>query len=92
MLMEEFGKMWIWKGEVEELFGDLKGEISHINKEMSHMKGEIMNVRDHVDVVVENIRYDLQSANREAIEVLKDRSKDHGKRIGVLEQAVGLAA
>ncbi len=86
MLMEEFGKMWIWKGEMEEKMllwkQELREEIFRGNKEM----------KEHFDLVAENMHHDMRAAHREEIEVLKDRSKDHGKRIGRLEQAVGLAA
>lgn len=46
----------------------------------------------HFDLVLENIRHDLEGANRDEIEVLKDAKVDHGNRITKLEQAVGLRA
>jgi len=46
----------------------------------------------HFDVVVENIRHDLEGANRDEIEVLKDSKASHEQRITRLESHVGLVA
>jgi hypothetical protein len=93
MLMEEFGKMWMWRAEVDSRFITLKENMTllrqEIKEEISQGKAEM---KDHFDLVAENIRHDFVAANREEIEVLKDRSKDHGKRLGALEQVVGIAA
>ncbi|MEK7218184.1 MAG: hypothetical protein AAB728_01825 [Patescibacteria group bacterium] len=79
LLMESIGKLY----NADERWKD---EIIDANE---RWKDEIIR---HVDVTVENIRHELRSANREEIEVLKDRSKDHGARIQRLESAAGLSA
>jgi hypothetical protein len=85
MLMEEFGKMWQWKGQMDDRFESLEEQIEQL------VIGQ-RDIKEHFDVVAENIREDFRSANREEIEVMKDTQKRDGKRITVLEQAVGIAA
>ena len=85
--------MWMWRAEVDSGFVILEENMTllrhELKEEISQGKAEM---KDHFDLVAENIRHDFVAANREEIEVLKDRSKDHGKRIVRLEQTVGLAA
>lgn len=45
----------------------------------------------HFDVAVEDIRHDLEGANRDEIGVLKDAKRDHEQRIVRLEQQAGIA-
>jgi KaiC/GvpD/RAD55 family RecA-like ATPase len=47
-------------------------------------------MKEHFDLTVENIRHDLEGANRDQIDVLKDRSTDHQRRIVRLEKLAGL--
>ncbi len=89
MLMEEFGKMWMWKADVDEWRSETDRWKIGFEAKMELWKQE---VKDHFDVVAENIRHDFSSANREEIAVLKDGHKENKKRIDALEQAVGLAA
>ena len=49
-------------------------------------------LKEHFDLVAENIRHDFASANREEIDMLKDGHKGHEKRILTLERTAGLAA
>jgi len=90
MLMEEFGKMndaqERWKGELEDKMDRWKEEL---REDQKRWKEEM---KSHFDVVAENIVHDFASANREEIDVLKDRSKVHEKRIVRLERSVGLVA
>ena len=82
MLMNEFGKMWQWKANVDNQFVDLRADMEKWKKEL----------KDHFDLVAENIRHDFRAANREEIEVLKDGHKENRGRIVALERATGLAA
>lgn len=89
MLMEEFGKIWMWKEDVDQWRTNMDQWKVDFERKLDVWKQEL---KEHFDLVAENIRYDFRAANREEIEVLKDRSKDHGKRIGALEQVVGITA
>lgn len=46
----------------------------------------------HFDLTVETIRHDLLGANRDELELIKDRNRDHERRISVLERSAGLVA
>lgn len=70
------------KGDLAQLSAELRGE-------MTGMKEEIIR---HFDVVVENIRHDLEGANKDEIGVLKDGKSDHEQRIVHLEQLAGMRA
>ena len=48
-------------------------------------------LKGHFDVTVENIRHDLTSANREEIQAMNERARDHARRIGRLEVRAGMA-
>ncbi|MDB4978945.1 MAG: hypothetical protein JWM56_1131 [Candidatus Peribacteria bacterium] len=63
ILMDMIGSYEIRFERIENDIGDMKGEI-HIWKQ------EIM---EHFDLVAENIRYDVQGANKDEIEGIKDR-------------------
>lgn len=78
-LMDSIGKLY----DANEAWKD---EILAANK---GWKDEIIR---HFDVVVEDIRHNLEGANRDEIEVLKDSKADHEKRISRLESHVGLVA
>jgi hypothetical protein len=66
-----------------------KGDLAELRTEMTSMKDEIIR---HFDVVAENIRHDLEGANKDEIEVLKDGKTDHEQRIVNLEQLAGMRA
>lgn len=89
MLMEEFGKMWQWKANVDGKFEEVDVRFNDLEEKMELWKKEL---KDHFDLVAEQIRHDFVAANREEIEVLKDGHAEHGKRIIALERATGLAA
>ena len=86
MLMESMGKLYVaterWK---DELVGTME-EKMEIKKEES-----LQTMKRYFDVAVENIHQEMLHAHREEIEVLRDRSEDHGKRIQKLESVVGLS-
>lgn len=88
MLMDEFGKMWQWKADVDSKFVDVDARFNDLEGKMEGWKTEL---KDHFDLVAEQIRHELVSANREEIEVLKDGHKENRKRIVALERATGLA-
>jgi hypothetical protein len=77
---------------------DIKGFVEHVDATIKELydanerwKDEILNeVKRHFDVAVEDIRHDLEGANRDEIDVLKDSKRDHEKRITRLEQNVGV--
>lgn len=84
LVMDKIGKLYDaterWK---QEIIDELDIRIEHqFEKHFDRRMGEI---KYYFDIAVENIRYDLVHANREEIEVLKDRSKNHERRIVVLE-------
>lgn len=89
MLMEEFGKMWMWKADVDGWRKDVDDQFTDLREDMEKWKKEL---KDHFDLVAENIRHDFKAANREEIEVLKDKQNNHDGRIQTLERTVGLAA
>ncbi len=89
MLMDEFGKMWQWKAQVEDRFDVLEERVELLNQDMKRYFAES---KEHFDLIAENIREDFRSANREEIEVIKDTQKRDGNRITVLEQTMGIAA
>jgi hypothetical protein len=45
----------------------------------------------HFDAALENIRHDLEGANRDEIKVRKDSKRDHEERIDRLEKRVGVS-
>jgi hypothetical protein len=103
ILMEEFGKVWQWKADMDEWRGDIdewRGDIDEWRGDIDEWRGGLderlatwkQEIIDHFDLVAENIRHDLVSANREEIELLKDGLKSHDRRIHTLEHASGLAA
>lgn len=61
------------------------GKLYDANQRLKH------DLREHFDFTVENIRHDLEGANRDHIEMLKDRSNDHLHRIKRLEKNAGIA-
>lgn len=89
LLMGEFGKMWQWKVDVDGWRKEVDGRFGDLEEKMEKWTKEL---KDHFDLVAENIRHDFASANREEIDVLKDGHKGHEKRILTLEHVAGLAA
>lgn len=79
MLMGEFGKM----------YDSMEKWKDWLHSDMEKWKDEL---KTHFDLSVEQTRYELVSANREEIEVLKDGHKENRERIVALERAAGLAA
>jgi len=67
----------------------LMGEFGKMYDAQERWKTEL---KEHFDLVAENIRHDFASANREEIDMLKDGHKKHEKRILTLERTAGLAA
>jgi phage host-nuclease inhibitor protein Gam len=53
-----------------ELKGDIASVVEQLSAQMSADKKELM---EHFNVVAENIRHDMASANEEEIDVLGDR-------------------
>lgn len=45
-------------------------------------------VKRHFDVVAENIRHDLEGANRDEISLITDTMSDHEKRLSNVEEAM----
>jgi len=89
LLMGEFGKMWQWRADVDGWRKEVDNQFVELREDMTKWKKEL---KDHFDLVAENIRHDFRAANREEIEVLKDGHKGHEKRILTLERAAGLSA
>jgi hypothetical protein len=79
MLMDEFGKM----------YDSMEKWKDWLHSDMETWKQEL---KAHFDLSVEQTRYELVSANREEIEVLKDGHRENRKRIVALERTTGLAA
>ncbi|MBI1812506.1 hypothetical protein HY285_02600 [Candidatus Peregrinibacteria bacterium] len=83
MLMEHMGKLYDRIAQSEK----------SIEKKMEKkLEEKFEETKRHFDVTVEKIRHDLKGANKDQIEVLKDRSTSHEKRIVRLEQHAGLVA
>lgn len=49
-------------------------------------------LKEHFDLVAENMRHDLLGANHEEIALLKDTQITHGRKIARIERHVGIAA
>lgn len=83
LLMEEIGKLYDaterWKDELADK--TQRWQLLSANE-----------VKQHFDLVVEQIRHDLLAANREQIELLRDRTDGHANRITRLEQHAGYVA
>ena len=77
MLMEQIGEYYI--GTEEKMF-KLEQKILESEDRMKR----------HFDLSVETIRHDLKGANRDEINVLKDRSQSHDERITHLERHAGI--
>ena len=71
---------------LEKKVGD---DISRLEKKIDVQKEEMLH---EFKLAVEIIRYDLQGANHDAIEQLKDNDKKLDGRVKRLERSVGLAA
>jgi len=68
-----------------------KADIQRLYDAIERWKGEILSeVKQHFDVVVEQIRHDLLGANRDEIDVLKDRTNANESRILRLEVHAGI--
>ncbi len=61
------------------------------NEVIDSMKDSKDEITRHFDVVAEDIRHDLEGANRDEIKGLKDSKTDHEQRIVHLEKRVGIA-
>ena len=82
MLMEEFGKIWQWKTDVDETFAETGNRFNDLEEKMELWKKEL---KDHFDLVAENIKHDFKGA-------FHDKLEQHEDRIVQLEEHVGLAA
>lgn len=70
-----------------------KADIRYLRTEVNaKFEMHTAEIKRYFDLAVETIRHDLLGANRDQIEVLKDRSANHERRIRGLEAAAGLAA
>lgn len=49
-------------------------------------------VKEHFDVVVEQLRHDLLGASKDKVELHEDRLADHARRLTRLERRAGLVA
>lgn len=82
LLMGEMGKMYDamerWKNELKNSFDSKYDGLKN------HFDSKYDRLKDYFDLTVENIRYDLVGANRDEIEMIKDR-------VGRLEKHAGLA-
>src|SRR5438045_4071723 len=79
ILMEGQGKMYI---AMQQWKDDLLDEMDATEQRM----------KLHFDAAVENVRHDLAAVRKDEIEVIKDKQKNHEKRIGRVEDALGIAA
>ncbi|MBC7815809.1 MAG: hypothetical protein IAG10_02795 [Planctomycetaceae bacterium] len=77
------------KADLNLLKTEIAQEFAELRKELTGMKDEILR---HFDVMVETNRHDLLGAKHDEIEVLKDRSKSHERRIVRLEGFTGVTA
>lgn len=80
------------KGDIRMLKDDIQMIMEQLGKMYDAQERWKTELKEHFDLVAENIRHDFASANREEIDVLKDGHKGHEKRILTLERAAGLAA
>jgi hypothetical protein len=71
------------KADVSMLMDQMGKYYESMYSEVVRFKEEM---KGHFDFAVEQIRYELRHANHDEIEVLKDQSEDHDKRIRTLEQ------
>jgi hypothetical protein len=80
LLMDELGKLYDaterWKDELAD-------------KTQRWQLLSVTETKQHFDLTVEQIRHDLLAANREQIELLRDRADGHENRITRLEQHAG---
>ena len=78
------------KADLAELHDRL---LDQVNCRLSKIRVEMISWKDelaqHFDVVIENLKHDVLAANREMIEVLKDRSASHERRLRRLEAFAG---
>lgn len=58
-----------------------------IDRRFQEMEDRILR---HFDLAVETIRSELLGANRDELELVKDRQRNHDQRIRVLERSAGL--
>ena len=75
------------KADIKAIMDSI-GELYDANQ---RWKDEILEeTKRHFDVTVEQIRHDLEGANKDKIEVLDDAKVEHDQRITHLEQVVGV--
>lgn len=78
LLMEQIGKLYDANAQWKD----------DIHTSISSWKDEII---EHFDVAVESIRHEMKTAHHDSIELLRDETADHAKRIKRLERQAGLA-
>ncbi|MFA4875716.1 MAG: hypothetical protein WC840_00840 [Candidatus Peribacteraceae bacterium] len=76
-------------GDISRLEKKVGGDIARLEKKMDDQKDEILH---EFRLSVEIIRHDLQGANHDAIEQLKDNDKKLERRVTQLERSTGLVA
>lgn len=61
-----------------------------MQRQLANAKQEfVAEVKQHFDVVVENIRHDLEGANRDELSLVRNTLGNHEKRLQHLEHFVG---
>ena len=78
------------KGDLAKLREDTKADFARM---ATHLQQGLNELKDHFDVVAENIHKDVSEANRDVISLIVDQKiPDHEQRIRVLEDKAGVAA
>jgi len=75
------------KGEHDEKFTTIEEQFQKV---LEYIREDGEETRRHFDVTVEQIRHDLEGANKDKIETLDDAKVDHEERITHLEKVVGV--
>jgi predicted RNase H-like nuclease (RuvC/YqgF family) len=74
---------------LELRFDGLEQRFDKLERRFDEVKEEM---KRHFEVVVEQLRHDLIGARHDEVEVLKDKSHEHERRITRLERFNGLTA
>jgi archaellum component FlaC len=78
---DRMGTMEDRMGTMEDRMGTMEGKVGSLERKFEVWKEE---VKEHFNLVAENLRYDL-------VGIYKDRTEDHEHRIKRLERKTGLA-
>lgn len=78
------------KKEFQAVRQEMKQEFQVVRQGMKdfeqRLEGRFDEMHRHFDVAVENIEDEMKLANREEIELMKDKQDDHEQRITALER------